>query len=113
MSETMYERIRRIRLEQGLTQEELALKCGYNTRSTIARIESGDRNLVASKISTIAKALNVTPSYLMDGKTETDKEKSSSELSEEEKGLLELFRELPDDKQDMALEMLRAALHKK
>ena len=38
---------------------------GYTSRSTIARIEHGEINLPQSKIVDIAKALKVTPSYLM------------------------------------------------
>ncbi len=110
---TMYDRIKELRLSKGLSQTELAKIVGYKDKSAVAKIEAGTVDIPRSKIQAFADAFNVTPSYLMDGKTETDKEKSSPELSEEEKGLLELFRELPEDKQDMALEMLRAALHKK
>ena len=31
------------RTELGMSQKELAEKCGYTNRSTISRIESGDR----------------------------------------------------------------------
>ena len=39
MSETMYDRIKRLRIEKEMSQEELALKCGYTSRSTINKIE--------------------------------------------------------------------------
>jgi len=67
VSETMYERIKRLREQLNMSQQELALKCGYSDRSTITKIEKGERNISADKISLIAKALGVLPSYLMDG----------------------------------------------
>ena len=69
MSETMYDRIKRLRIEKEMSQEELALKCGYTSRSTINKIEKGERNITGDKIQAIAQALGVKPSYLMDGDT--------------------------------------------
>ncbi len=66
-AETMYERIKRLREEQDMSQDDLARKCGYSDRSTISKIEKGERNLPGSKIKIIAEALGVKPSYLMDG----------------------------------------------
>ena len=63
--EEVYKNIRKRRLELGMTQSELARLAGYENRSSIARIERGDTNLPQSKIVDIAKALKVTPSYLM------------------------------------------------
>lgn len=65
--ETMYDRIKRIREEQGISQDDLAKKCGYSSRSTISKIEKGERNITGAKIQEIANALGVKPSYLMDG----------------------------------------------
>lgn len=48
-----------------MTQSELARLAGYENRSSIARIERGDHDLPQSKIEEIARALKVTPSYLM------------------------------------------------
>lgn len=61
----VYINIKKRRLELGMTQSELAKAAGYENRSSIARIERGDTNLPQSKIVDIAKALKVTPSYLM------------------------------------------------
>lgn len=63
--EDVYKNIRKRRLELGMTQSELARAAGYENRSSIARIERGDTNLPQSKIINIARALKVTPSYLM------------------------------------------------
>jgi len=103
---TMYERIKYLRKQKGMSQEELALKCGYSNRSAIARIERGDRNLIASKIKVIADALGVTPSYLMDGEKNT---------SPDEQEVLQLFSALSEDDKkkivDYALLLIKAAEH--
>lgn len=57
--------IRKLRIERGLTQEELAIKSGYSNRSAIARIEKGEIDLPESKIKSISNALNVSPLRLM------------------------------------------------
>lgn len=64
---TMYNRIKDLRLKKGMSQQELAEKVGYKDRSAINLIENGKRNITESRIMAIAKALGVTPSFLMDG----------------------------------------------
>ena len=53
------------REELGMTQEELAEKLGYKTKSTIAKIECGINDPVLSRVSAFAEALNTTVSYFM------------------------------------------------
>lgn len=62
---TMYERIKQLRAEKGLSQQELAKLTGYQDRSSIAKIESGVVDLPQSKILLFAKALDVSPEKLM------------------------------------------------
>ena len=57
--------IKKRREELKLTQEELAEKLGYKSRSSINKIESGINELPQSKIVEFAKVLKTTPSYLM------------------------------------------------
>lgn len=64
--ETMYDRIKRLREEKRISQDELAKRCGYSSRFTISKIENGERNLTSDKIEIIAKALNVDPFSLYD-----------------------------------------------
>lgn len=59
------QRIRLKREEIGMTQEQLANKLGYKSKSSIAKIESGERDLRQKNIKTIADALSTTPDYLM------------------------------------------------
>lgn len=59
------DKIRLKREELNLTQEELAKKMGYKSKSTINKIEMGINDITQSKIVAFAKALDTTPSYLM------------------------------------------------
>lgn len=62
---TVYERIKLRRIELGMSQADLGKKIGYTNHSTIAKIESGQRDLKQSQIVKFAKALDTTPGYLM------------------------------------------------
>lgn len=61
----IYSRIKFLREQKNMTQEELAEKTGYKTRSAINKIEKGLRDINQSQIKSFADALGVTPSYLM------------------------------------------------
>ena len=58
------ERIRRARIIKGLTQTELATKCGYSDGTTIYKIEKGKRDIPTSKVRQLCKALDVDFNYL-------------------------------------------------
>lgn len=62
---TIYERIKARRIELGYSQEDLAKKLGYTSRSTVNKIESGKIDISQSKIALFARALQCTPAYLM------------------------------------------------
>ena len=57
-------KIRELRLEKGMTQEELAHKVGYKSRVSINKIEL-QRDVPIKKVALIAEALGVEPSYIM------------------------------------------------
>lgn len=61
---TVGERIRNRRCELGMTQDELARRVGYKTRSSINKIEMATQ-LPNAKIEKIAAALGTSPGYLM------------------------------------------------
>lgn len=61
----IYERIKLRRQELNITQDELAKRMGYKSRSAINKIESGIRDISQSKVEEFAKALETTPAYLM------------------------------------------------
>lgn len=58
-------RIKLKRQALGLTQEELAYKLGYKSKSSINKIELGHENLTQTKIKALADALGTTPAYIM------------------------------------------------
>lgn len=66
---TIYDRIKKLREEKGMSQQELAEKVGFKTASAVNKIELGLRNISQSRVSAFAKALNTTTSYLIDGET--------------------------------------------
>ena len=60
------ERIRTLRKQAGLSQEELAAACGLH-RTYIGAVERGERNLSLLNIVQLAHALRVKPADLLEG----------------------------------------------
>ena len=72
---TIGDRIKARRDELGMSQEELAHKIGYKSKTSINKIELGIQELRQSKIKQIADALQTTPAYIMGWKeTEEDQQ---------------------------------------
>ena len=59
------ENIAAARRRLGLTQEELATRMGYKSKSTINKIELGINDIPQSKIAKFADVLGTTPAALM------------------------------------------------
>lgn len=59
------DRIRECRIELGYSQDELAKRLGYKSRSSINKIERDASGLPQTKIAAIAEALQTTPGYIM------------------------------------------------
>ena len=56
----------RLRREQlGLSQQELARRMGYRSRSSITKLEKGINDLPQSKVEELAQALETTPAALL------------------------------------------------
>ena len=60
------ERVRELRKERGLSQEELALEAGLD-RTYVGGIERGERNVSLINIGRLAKALGVSFQQLFKG----------------------------------------------
>lgn len=58
-------RIRKERERRGWTQEEMATRCGYQSKTSISKIESAGDDISSKKVRLIANVLNVPVSYLM------------------------------------------------
>ena len=77
--ETTNEKIKRLRLELGMSLEDLGKKVGVN-RATVYRWENGEiGSMTTSKLSDIARALHVTPEYLIGWDSPKKEEKSPDE----------------------------------
>lgn len=61
----VYDRIRQLRIANGLTLEELARAVGYKGRSMMSQVELGKVDLPLSKVAAIAQALHTTPKELL------------------------------------------------
>ena len=112
---TVGDRIYIMRKRLSWTQEELATKMGYKSKSTINKIEMGINDIPQSKIAKFAEVLGTTPAYLMGWDEEQPIPTSPDEenLTEGEKLLLTLFRKIPEDRQEFFLDMVRGQLGKK
>lgn len=65
MTNDIGKRIKIKREELGLTQEDLAKRMGYKSKSTINKIELGINDITQSTIIKFTEVLNTTPAYLM------------------------------------------------
>lgn len=81
--------IKKRREELGLSQEDLAEKLGYKSRSSINKIELGLSDIPFSKIPIFASALKIKPEMLM-GWTEEKTQPKPQEISNLDKIMSEL-----------------------
>ena len=65
----LYMNIRSRRIELGMTQKELADKCGYKDHTTINKIEKGQVDITFERLKQIATALDTTVINLILGNT--------------------------------------------
>lgn len=62
---TVGERIKRTRLELGMSQEELAKRMNYSGKSSVCKAETYGDNITTAKVQRFADALGVSFDYLM------------------------------------------------
>lgn len=78
-------RIKILREENGLSQEELAKRLGYKSRTSIHKIEQDITDLPLSKVNEFSQALNTTPAYLMGWDEKENKHEKTPALTKKEK----------------------------
>ena len=89
--ETMGDRIKRLRIENNMTLEELGNKVGVG-KSTVRKWENGIiANMRRDKIAKLATALGVSPAYLMNWESN---DTSPSENTESSKKLINIYKQL-------------------
>ena len=100
------QRIALAREQRNMTLEEVARLC-ETTKQTIFKYENGIvTNIPYDKIVLLSKALDVSPSYLF-GWDEKKSSPREDELTEGEKMMIDIFRLIPEDQQQVFLEMGR------
>lgn len=108
------ERLKAVRIERNITPAELSEALGIN-KATIYRYENAEIGKIKMvTINAIADYLNVNPDYLIGATDQKHTVKEAEDLlstiTDGEKMLLELFRQVPVESQQMVLEMIRIAL---
>lgn len=63
--EELYKNIKKLRIELGMTQTELAARVGYSDKGMISKVENGKVDIPQSLILKFAEALQTTPAQLM------------------------------------------------
>jgi transcriptional regulator with XRE-family HTH domain len=114
---TVSDRLKEAMQIKGIRQVDLCRICNI-PKGAMSLYISGAYEPKQDRIYLISKALNVSEAWLMgyDVPMERQIKKTSpseAELSEGEQMLLDLFRQIPVDKQDMVLDIIRVALGKK
>ena len=103
-------KIRNRRIELNMTQEDLALKVGYTSKSTINKIELGINDIPLSKVREFARALSTTEAYLMDWEDETSSSGTTSSdairpaADPGEEHLISVYRDLNPDGREKLLD---------
>lgn len=93
-------RIKELRKDRGLTQEQLAAMVGYDT-STIQRLESGKRKLKLPQIIALAQALKVPPGDII---SNPDNPSPAAEL-------VELLQNMGEEEQATLLRVAKSLVH--
>lgn len=100
-------KIRELRLARNMTLEDVATIVGVG-KSTVRKWETGMiTNMKRDKIALLAKALGTTPAYLMGWKEETP---AKAALAEHEQVIIDLLRRVPEDKQEMIIQVIQTVL---
>ena len=108
-------RLRKALSMRNMTQTELCSKAMIS-KSTLSEYLKGLYEPKQDKVYMLSQALNVNPTWLMgfDAPMEVESVQKISpnerQLTEGEKLLLDLFNRVPTDKQQLVLQMIRAAL---
>lgn len=108
MNMTLYERIRQLRIDAGMSQDDLAKAMGYSDRSMITKIESGKVDISQKKILAFARVLNTTPGYLM-GLEDHDAANASDDQpkNDDVRLLVRGFNQFTPDEIDQAKAMMK------
>ena len=109
------ERLQEAMRESHMKQADLARSTGLS-KGGISNYVTGRYEPKSDIISKLAKALNCSEMWLWGYDVPKERKKTSSnkvdepDITEGERLLLDLFRRVPEDKQELVLQMIRVAL---
>lgn len=108
---TLGEKVKLKREELNLSQEELAEKMNYKSKTSIHKIEVGITDLPLSKVKELAAVLKTTPAYLMgweEDKSDVDLVKSDDlDKSDDFKMVARDYNKLSEDKKKLFKSMMK------
>jgi transcriptional regulator with XRE-family HTH domain len=106
---TLYNTIMRLCDEKGIKGGRMCTDIGMS-KGILTDLKMGRQTGVsAANAKKIAAYFGVTVGYLL-GEEETKKSPAEPMLNEGEKMLLDLFRQIPEDRQQVVIAMIKAAL---
>ena len=101
------DRLRQLREQKGLTQEELA-RLLETKRQTISKYEKGIvTNIPSDRIEAMAHILDTTPEYILGWDTE-ETPATDAGISEKQRMLIDFAKTVPDNQVDMILRVMRS-----
>ena len=120
---TLYDRIRQLRIDNKMSQTDLAQKMGYKDGSMITKIESGKVDISQKKVIAFAKALDTTPAYLMGWVSDEEYQERWKDYEESQRPpdvphtqeariLAKGIDKLPKEQREQALSVIRAMFAK-
>lgn len=107
-------KLKAIREELGLTQQELASKLGIS-RSQVGNIEQGIRSITPRIKRDLIKDLKVNPNWIKSGQGEIinkENKYDDFELDDKELEFLDLYDSLDEDSQKLIIETMKNKLKK-
>lgn len=105
---TIGERIKKRRLEMGLTQKDIYIKTGIST-GNLSRIESGGVLPSASTLIAFSEILNCSTDWILTGK---EFENQIITYTSSEERVLNLYKQLPDEEQEEIISILEIKIRK-
>lgn len=99
-------RLKELRQQKKVNQSEIA-EVLHVKQNTISNWENGKTEISNGDAITLAEYFGVSVDYLLGREEKTP---SDGNLSEGEKMLLDLFNRVPEEKQELLLQLIRTAL---
>ena len=107
---TIGKRIKARREALGMTQEELAKKLGYKSKTTIAKIELGVNDISQSKVVEFAKALNTNILYLIGQEDEETITLTTATAEDKDREkMLALYKNIKNRREELGLTKVELA----